>query len=263
MLRTTIPAALALACIAAVKPALAQTAVSGFGMPGQFVVSADRMFGLNVWWAKNEPDPTPTNPNPVTTKDSGTAINLLWGGDTRVGTGNTPGGTPNAPVYSMPRVGLDYLIISGLTIGAAVGYLHRGGSRETTLNNVTMSVDTPSVNGLLLYPRVGYIFDFTPLFSVWARGGFTYYWLKSDETTTQGNTIRERKISNDGLALTLDPELVITPIPHFGFTVGPMFDIPMTGGQKNEVTTNGVTVTTNDSAKIFNWGFCAGLLGYF
>jgi hypothetical protein len=181
----------------------------------------------------------------------------LWGGDATVG-------TANAPVYSIPRLAFDYLVIPGLTVGAALGYLHRSGSGESTnMAGVTTSVDSPSGNGLLFNPRVGYIFDFTPLLSLWARGGFTYYWAKNEGTL--GNTTR--KESFDGLAITLDPQLVITPVPHFGVTVGPMFDLPLAGSSKGETTTTVGPVTMTDlseaKVKITNWGIAAGILGYF
>jgi hypothetical protein len=255
MLRTTIPAAIALACLAVVETAHAQTAVSGFGNAGQFIVSADRMFGINIWSVKSEPDATPQNPTPNPSKDSGTAINLLWTGDTQFG-------GANAPVYTTPRLAFDYIVIPGLTVGAAVGYFHQGSSHETTNDQgVTTSVDQPSTNGILLNPRAGYIFDFTPLLGLWARGGFTYYWAKRSGTNPNGSTT---KFSADGLAITLDPQLVITPVPHFGITVGPMFDLPIAGSAKNEATNPaGVTTTTESSLKIMNWGISAGILGYF
>jgi hypothetical protein len=263
MLRTTISAAFALCCLGVVESAHAQTAVSGFGNPGQFIVSADRMFGINVWSVKTEPQATPTDMTPGNpTKDSGTGINLLWGGDATVGA------TANAPIYSIPRIGFDYVLIPGLTVGGSLGYLHRSQSHETTNNaGVTTSVDRPGGTGILFEPRAGYIFDFTPLLSVWARGGFTYFWVKSEGTVQQGMATGTSKSSTDGLALTIDPQLVITPLPHFGITVGPMFDLPLAGSSKTETTATvgpvSTTTTSEASVKITNWGISAGLLGYF
>jgi hypothetical protein len=262
MLRTTLPAALAFACLAVVESAHAQTAVSGLGNKGQFIVSADRLFGINVWSAKNEPQATPSDMNPGNpTKDSGTAITLLWG----VQSGS---GTLNAPVYSIPRLAFDFALIPSLTLGGALGYLHQSSSHEQTNNNgSTTTVDLPSTNAILINPRVGYIFDFTPLLSLWARGGFTYHWVKSEGTNQQGNTAFTTKVSSDGLALTIDPQLVITPVPHFGITVGPMFDIPLTGSTKGETTGTigpvSTTVTSEANTKVTNWGISAGVLGYF
>jgi hypothetical protein len=262
MLRTTIPAAIALACLAVVETAHAQTAVSGFGNAGQFILSADRLFGLNVWSLKNEPQATPTDMTPGNpTKDSGTGINLLWGGDAGIG-------SINAPIYSTPRLAFDYVLIPGLTVGGAVGYFHRSSSHETTnMQGVTTSVDRPDGNAIIFSPRAGYIFDFTPLLAVWARGGFTYYWFKSQGTTTNGMASTTSKTSADGLAITLDPQLVITPVPHFGITVGPMFDLPLAGSSKSETTGMvgpvATTITGEANTKITNWGISAGVLGYF
>jgi hypothetical protein len=260
MLRTTIPAAIALACLAVVESAHAQTAVSDFANAGQLIVSADRLFGINVWSVKNEPQPTPTNMNPGNpSKDSGTGINLLWGGDA----GN---GSPNAPFYSIPRVAFDYVLIPRLTVGASLGYFHRGSSRETTNNaNVTTSRDNPSGNSILLHPRAGYVFDLNPLIAIWARGGFTYFWAKSEGMTTNmaGTVTITTKSSVDGFAVTLDPQLVITPVAHFGLTVGPMFDLPLFGSAKTETTTGAMVATNETNVKTTNWGLTAGVLGYF
>jgi hypothetical protein len=264
MLRTTLSAALALTLLAVVEPARAQAGGAGIGTSGQFIVSADRLMGLNVWSFKTE-QTSPAPVNPTTTKVSGTGFNLLWGGDaTAVPVTNV---TPNAPVYSIPRLAFDYVAIPGLTVGASLGYFNRGGTVETTRMNVTMSVDAPSGNSLLLVPRVGYIFDFTPLLGVWARGGFTYYWGKSTSTTGMGTITNTSKTSFDGLALSLDPQLVITPVPHFGITVGPMLDLPLAGSAKTENTAaspqGSMTTTTESSVKLTNWGLTAGILGYF
>src|SRR5258706_6499076 len=139
MMRTAFLAAIAIASIAVVKPAQAQTAASGFGAPGELIVSVDRLFGLQFSSAKTRPDPTPMNMNPDTTKVSNTSIALLWNTDT------TKAGARTLPVYSTPQIGLDYGVASSFTVGAALGYMHNSSSQDQTNNttNVTMSQDPP------------------------------------------------------------------------------------------------------------------------
>jgi len=262
MLRNPLALGVALASLAVVEPARAQTTVSGFGEPRQFIVSADRLFGLYFWSMKTVPDIPPTNPmGAQSVRDSGTEIDFLFGSDAAPVGGN---GAPIAtvPVYSAPQLGLDYVFGPGITVGGSVGYLHRGSSREqTAVNNVVTSRDMPSGHAFLFHPRGGYVFDFTPLLSVWARGGITYFFASSEGTNATGTTTT--RVSVNGFALTLDPSLVITPLPHLGVTVGPMLDLPLGGGATTETTNGAVTVSTGASFKVTNFGLSAGALAYF
>ena len=57
MLRTTIPAVVALVCLGVVGEAQAQTAGSGFGSlgtSGQFIISGERLVGLSFWSVKRQ-----------------------------------------------------------------------------------------------------------------------------------------------------------------------------------------------------------------
>jgi hypothetical protein len=268
MLRTTIPAVVALVCLGVVGEAQAQTAGSGFGSlgtSGQFIISGERLTGLHFWSVKTQDDPTPADPNPNVVKDSGTAINLLWGGDTAAG-------SASAPVYSVPRIGLDFVVIPNLTVGASVGYIHRGSTRDTTsAAGVTVTDDhRPSGNGFLLNPRVGYVIGLTPTIAIWARGGLTYFYAKTTDENVNGMGVvtSTNKFALDGFALSLDPQVVFAPAPHFGVTLGPVLDLPLAGSSKNENTPMtggmaGVTTTTTTSVKITNFGLIAGLAGYF
>ncbi len=259
MMRTAFFAAIAMASVAVVKPAQAETPGSGFGAPGQFIVSVDRLFGLQFWSIKTQPDATPMNANPNTTKLGGTSFSLLWNTDT------TNAQAFAIPVYSTPQLGFDYVLGSPITLGASLGYVHHSASQDVTnnANGVTTSQDLPSGNALLLHPRVGYVFPLTPLFSIWARAGVTYYWFQTKGTSPNGMNTTSN--SADGLGLSVDPQLVITPVPHVGITVGPMLDFPIAGSSKNQSTNNttGVSVTTEGSAKLTSFGIMAGVLAHF
>jgi|SRR5882724_2643481 len=259
MMRTAFLAAIGMASVALVKPAHAQTPASGFGAPGQFIVSVDRLFGLQFWSFKTQADTTPMNANPNTNKLSGTSLSLLWNTD-------TPNAqVPTSTVYSTPQIGLDYVLGSPITLGASLGYVHHSVSLDSTNNitGVTTTTDQPSGSAILLHPRVGYVFPLTPLFGIWARAGVTYYWFQTKGTNANGTATTSN--SADGLGLSLDPELIITPLPHVGITVGPMLDFPITGSNKNQSTNNmtGVTTTTEGSAKLTSFGINAGVLAYF
>jgi hypothetical protein len=260
MMRTTMSTALVLASVSIAGVAGAQ-ATDTLGGQGQFIVSGERLFGLSLWWLKSKPDPTPGTPNPATTTWNGTDIHLLWGADIDLTDGG-PSGT-NADFYSIPRIGFDYVAIPSLTLGGSVGYFHQSSSRERTSNGTTVSRDLPTGWGFLVSPRVGYIIGLSPLLAIWPRGGVTYFYAKSSSTNDSGTTTT--KVSLNGFAVSLDPQLVISPVPHFGFTVGPVADIPLAGNVRTESTnTNTSTTTSTDtSTKITNLGLVVGMLGYF
>jgi hypothetical protein len=165
------------------------------------------------------------------------------------------------PIYSAPQLGLDYILGPGITVGGSLGYLHRGSSRETTTGAMTTSRDLPSGHAILFHPRVGFALPLTPLFGLWLRGGVTYFTASSEQTNVMGTVITN--VTVNGFALTLDPNLVITPLPHFGVTVGPMLDLPLAGTLTAEQRQGAMSTSTDTSVKVTNYGLAAGLLVYF
>jgi hypothetical protein len=248
-MRNTISVAAALIALSVGGIARAQGADS-FGGQGQFIVSADRLFGINFWSLKMQPDATPTNPNPGKVTESGTSINLLWG------SGSSVAGE-DLEVYSIPRLAFDYTVIPSLTLGGAIGYLHRSAKRETTANGVTTSEDRPTGDAFLINPRIGYAVSLSPTVAVWPRGGVTYFSASQKEPNGMGS------VTLSGFAFSLDPQLVISPIPHFGFTLGLVADIPLSGTTKTETTVLGTKLSVEFPTKITNFGLAAGVLGYF
>ncbi len=248
-MRTTMSVAVALASISIAAVSQAQGA-DAFGGQGQFIVSADRLFGINFWSFKVQPDATPADPTPDRTTESGTSINLLWGG------GSGIAGEEIDP-HAVPRLAFDYAVIPSLTVGGAIGYLHRSAKRETTANGVTTSADRATGNAFLINPRIGYALSLSPTVALWPRGGVTYFSASQKEPSgTLSSTF-------SGFAFSLDPQLVISPVPHFGFTLGLVADIPLSGTTKIEETVGGAKVSVEVPTKITNFGLAAGVLGYF
>jgi branched-subunit amino acid permease len=67
------------------------------------------------------------------------------------------------------------------------------------------------------------------------------------------------------LSLDFEAMLVITPVHHFGITIGPIAAIPLTGKVSNTVTVNGLNTSTTTSNDISMWyvALTLGVLGYF
>jgi hypothetical protein len=232
----------------------------GIGERGQLIFSADRLFPLFSFThtSTDVPGPLGNGVSKAFTTNDQTGISLLWGSATPL------------TFFTVPRLGFDYVIVPNVTVGGdLVIFFTVGGhnNNETDLNNgVTMSnkTDNPSTFIFGVAPRGGYILRLTDLFAVWLRGGFSYYVLNSKTTNPPGNTTTATIVSQNQFALDLDPQFVLTPVPHFGLTLGLTADIPITGGRSTENDmSNGSNITASAGASIFFFGVTAGLLGYF
>ena len=226
-----------------------------FGEKRQIILSADRLFPL-ISYTHTSSEAFSPLPNGVSksfsTNDS-SAISLLWGST-----------TPTS-FFTVPRLGFDYVVVPNVTVGGdlVIAFTLGGHSNnETDFNNGTMMStrqDNPSSFLFGVAPRGGYILRLTDLFALWLRGGLSYYVTSSK--TTVGNTTNTNTVNQ--FALDLDPQFVITPVPHVGLTLGLTADIPLTGGHSQEVDVNNGSTTNSAGSSIFFFGVTAGLLCYF
>jgi hypothetical protein len=256
MTRRTISASASVALASFLVVGAAEAQDRPFGAAGQAILSADRLFGVHFWSVKSDQNAMGAAPASTTTL-SGTDIDLLWG--TSSGGGNAIG-AGSADVYQIPRLAFDYVFGPGITVGGALGYLHRSGSLSTTTNNTTVSRDQPSANGFLVSPRGGYALELTPLLAIWLRAGISYFSLSDESTNMAGTTTTKHNLH--GFSLGLDPQLVITPVMHVGFMVGPIADIPLSGNFNTEQT-GMMNTSVDNTAKVANYGVSAGVLVYF
>lgn len=150
------------------------------------------------------------------------------------------------PVYTAPRFVLDYVVLRRLTIGSDV-------LASFTVGGEPKKGEQPSVTLVGVAPHVGYLLAPNALVAFWPRAGVTYYAL-TEETAALSTTHRQ-------LSLSLSADLVITPFPHLGVTMGPAMDLPIAG---KVVARDGVRGgSVESSASSFHVGFSAGLLVYF
>lgn len=226
---------LAFGCLAAISLFTAKGAFAQeFARAKTFAIGVDRVFGVVASSRKIE------FPND-TEKQSHTTINFL---------SHISGGVEPTLYYGFPRLAADYFIIDGLSVGGAIGVMSYSG---TAKSGNTAERDTDSGSAFLFSPRVGYCFMFSRLIGLWPRGGFTY---------VGGGTDNPNDTASNGIhlwAFTAEVPLVITPVPHFGFHVGPTLDLGLAGGVSQKV--NNVTTSVDASASEF--GLQAGMFGYF
>jgi hypothetical protein len=279
MKRTLSAVAASLAVFTLAPAAFAQAAAKGdFGEQGQFIIGADRLlplFGYNHWSYD-----LPTAGAVTKNNASGSSWNLsfLYGGtpwsSSLAGLGGNGGalggvfGNTNLP-FTVPRIGLDYVIVPNVTIGGdLVVYFTVGGNSSTEVDlqggqTMTTSNDNPGVTLFGIAPRGGYILGLNDMFSLWLRGGFSYYTWTAKQTVTNNGNSTTYTASQNQPAIDLEPQVVFHIIPHVGFTAGLTLDIPFAGGYSDSTASNGQTNTTSNSASLLYFGVNLGMLAYF
>jgi hypothetical protein len=125
-------------------PTTSSSGPTGFGDSGQFVLSAEDLFGF-----------TYDHPSGGT---SSTTFTLFSNGFAGV----------SVNPYDWPRVAFDYFVTKGISLGGAIS-----ASRTTTGDN--------STNAFLIAPRIGYATMVGPWLGVWPRAGVTYLYSASNE----------------------------------------------------------------------------------
>jgi len=249
MLRTTVPIAVA-ALGAAVAPSAAAASPSANLSNGGVIVSADRLVPVVDYWSA-----TTTNANGSKSSTSRTSLMLVT---------SNPAGEA-ATFYTLPRIGLDVVVLRGLTIGGSAWiYTDLSASTSTTPANSSSSTsqDQPKATYWGVAPRVGYVLSVADVLAIWPRVGVEFHDVSTGSVTNQQVTTGGSSLTE--LALDLEAMLVITPWNHFGFTIGPMGAIPLTGTRSTTTTfANGQTNTTSNDSSMVAVGLNAGLLGYF
>jgi len=262
MNRALIAAGATLAVMTAAPLALAQ--VKGeLGEQGTFIISADRLMPLLSFDDESQdvliPGGLPNGTNSETQTNTATNLSFLYG-------------SPANPVeefYTFPRIGFDYVIVPNVTIGGnLIAVFSLGGSQtqETDFANGTTqktSTSNPTVTGFGVAPRAGYILPLNGMFSLWLRGGLSYFLGTVKTSNVNGNLNETETDSVNQLALDLEPQLVFTPFPHIGFTAGLDVDIPLTGGHGVEDDNNGTSASISGHSSIFYLGGVLGMLTHF
>jgi len=251
---------------------LAQAQASGgsFGNQGQFIFSADRLFPVLGYssGSVNEPGQLGPGISKVSDSENQSSLGFFWGA-TPAFAGVGTAGTVVPNVYTVPRLGFDYTILPNITIGGDLVVfftLGGSGSSETYLNDgstQTTTVQQPKSTIFGIAPRGGYVLHLTDMLALWLRGGISYYTSTSKTSNTNnGNTVNN-SFNFDQLSLDLDPQLVITPVPHFGFTVGVTGDIPLTGGISETQSGTGGSSSVSSHASLLFIGMTGGVIGWF
>ena len=148
----------------------------------------------------------------------------------------------------VPRLGLDYFVTEGISVGGSLVYIHQSTSTEVGSN----SADGPSSSLFLINPRVGYAMQFDETFSFWPRAGITYISTKADSDADTE--------SWHGLDLTVEGMFGISPFSHFAILVGPYLDLGLSGTATSEPQGG---PSTDTDAKLTGFGLTSSIVGYY
>jgi hypothetical protein len=240
----------------------AQQRQGDLGQQGQFILSGDRLFSLfaydNVTQDDLVPGGLPNGETSQTTTNNQTTMSFFYGQN-----GNAP-----ESFFSVPRVGLDYVFLPNMTLGGdVVLLLTLGGStsHEADFPNMTnrTSASNPSTTGFGIAPRYGYILPLNDMFSLWLRGGFSYYTATTKYPTGPAAGTVTASTGLDQFGIDLEPQVVLTVIPHVGFTAGLACDIPLAGGHSAESDTANSSSNVSAHSSIFYLGLELGMLAHF
>ncbi len=109
------------------------------------------------------------------------------------------------------RFGAHFFVTDSISIGTGIHYSIRreegGDDKVTTVG---------------LAPRIGFAHAFDPQNAIWVRVGFGYQRLSNERDTVQTEWLVGSEVS-----------YVYTPTTSFGFMVGPMFDVALSGKRRN------------------------------
>jgi len=167
-----------------------------FGHKNQLTASVWRLYGASFDW---HPSPTGQGPNTNTF-----TLSLL--------------GTDAPQPYFVPRLGGDWFITDHISIGASGMFVFRSPKGSASSNLFVAS------------PRVGYGAELTKVLAIWTTAGITYARdAHTDSTFLSSGNVTDKRVTDYGVALSLDAMLVVAPMGSFGFMVGPSADIAFAG----------------------------------
>lgn len=178
-------------------------------------------------------------------------------------------GGPSVSPYSSPRLGLDYIVDGGLTIGAGLSFGRYSLSATAANTNTVVgaggttstssSTTTQNIGSLFIYtltPRVGYRIPVSPDFDIIPRGGVTLAGGSVSNGDNQGSEgVFALALSGEGVA-------AYRATKSFNLLGGVGLDYTLTASASS-TNSNGSTSTSNDiKGGLFAVQLWLGIGGY-
>lgn len=205
-----------------------------FGHAGGFAIGAERITGFAVTHTEAEFEAGPLS---FDYESDTTSFSFL-------------ATDPESPFVS-PRVGFDFFVIDGLSLGGFIGYA----SNDTEGDFDGDDEDEEQQSSTFMFgPRVGYAYMFSDIFGIWPRGGITY---------VSGNVEDDNEVESETSLFALSAELmlVLSPVEHAAFIFGPTMDFTISGdGEFNNPAGPDGDI---DDLKVNTFGVQAGIVAWF
>jgi hypothetical protein len=235
-------------------------AQSSFARAGSIVVSGERLTGVYYNDIETEGDGFEDG-DPITLNTEAGATTVAFLGS----------GLDAAP-SGVPRVGFDYFFMNSMSLGLSLTYGSRShtdeisGTRRMGNTLVSFSQEVETTNTLFsVAPRFGYALTFSPLLGLWVHGALAYTRFTTERqgrNITPGAGVTQDSETRVGVfGLAADAKLMITPVDHVAFGVGPLFEFAPFGDFDHEERTDAVTL--EGDADVLSVGLSAGLSIWF
>jgi hypothetical protein len=204
--------------------------LDNLGEEMQFVFGVDRVMGFS--WDRLNIEPE-------------------GGGETITKTTNVSlFGSASGATTNVPRLGLDFFVTEGVSVGGSFIYLSRSSELETDADTTDLGTET----AWAIHPRVGYAFALDETFSVWPRLGITYFSFSSEDPENDSTT------TVSGLDLTGEIMFGISPMSHFAILIGPYLDLGLSGTAEVEPASGS---STESDARLTSFGLAVSIVGYY
>ena len=220
----------------------------------RFLLGIERITNALGWSVTESAQVTSANsnfngaPTTVELERSGTDVSFLGSG------------AASSNVFGVPRVALDGMLENGLTLGGSLSYMVVSAKHEVSQGTNKVSRDDGSASVFVFAPRIGVMIPASPFVGIWLRGGIsrisTSYEVPQFDTSS-GAQVATATSTLTLVDLTLDPQLVINPVPHVGITLGALIDIGLSGS----LETSGTGPTQDVTAS--SYGVTGGLVAIF
>ena len=213
---------------------------------GTFAIGVDRMFGYVS--DVQSYDQSITTTTPATSYHYERTVNNF----------SLLGRIIGAEVLQVPRLSIDAFLGPGITVGGSIMYDHYSTGSST---NGQDSQSKTSTGAWLFSPRIGFAHMFTPNFGLWPRAGVMYVHVSSDNDTTNPTTgaVTTTNTTSGSLYFDLDVNLILAPVPHFAFTLGPTYDLLLSTSQSYTPA----QTTTESNQHEHALGVQAGIFAWF
>jgi hypothetical protein len=220
-----------------------------------FLLGVERITNVLSWSVTENAQVTSANnnfgssPTTVELKRSGTDVSFLGSGGI------------STNVFGVPRVALDAMLGNGFTLGGSLSYMTFDTEHEVSDGTTKASRDDGSASVFIFAPRIGVMIPTSPFVGIWLRAGVSRIAVSSEAnlfSSVSGQQVTSTVTSTQTLVdLTLDPQLVINPVPHVGITLGALLDIGVSG----TFETSGTGPTQDVTAS--SYGVTGGLVAIF